>query len=134
MAEQFPPRRTSDANVADRLLEQLPLDLGQRALSIYLWRLIGFFFPVLFGVILFSVALLTTHAVAGNQWMRSALLAFAIMCLGIYAAYLSGRWIRGRLSRIPREVRIILAPLVGIFLLLAVLSGVILFILRPLPV
>ena len=97
--------------MADRLLEQLPLDLGQQALSIYLWRLIGFFFPVLFGVILFSVALLTTHAVAGNQWMRSALLAFAIMCLGIYAAYLSGRWIRGRLSRIPREVRIILAPL-----------------------
>jgi hypothetical protein len=125
------------ANAADRLPEQLPLDLGRQALSIYLWRIIGFSLPVLFGVILFSVALLTTYAIAGNQRTRCALLAFTIMCLGTYAAYLSGKWIRERHSRIPREVRIILTPLVAIFLLVVFLSGVVAFILHlvsPLPV
>ena len=114
--------RSSEAGNAFR--GQLPLDLGKGAISIYLWRAVGFLLNALFFFWGIGIGLISWHAArtprAGGLeifFVVLTWLSFLLTGFGI------GAWLKRNEKVIPSEVHFALLPTKIIYLTIAALAA-----------
>ena len=99
----------------DREPQTLPLELGKRGTTIYLWRLIGFFLTyviILTGAIIWVCFWKTFHMKSLLIFDGTIICAMLIAAMFVYSAV----EFRNHMDRIPMEVRLVLSLFIALSL------------------